>query len=205
MNFNIYAFFCLGICVRNCSCPLFQESGTKPNLTWPLVSCGLWPKTCMQAQTHANTLACKSPGGTGHTLFLGPAEGKEVRAGGHKAPTVSLPVTCSQAAASPAVASFTHMCKCRCKKRLNCFLKNSAALFDCFVLEKFSKTCRPDRKQWIRWSDSKYNLKSWSSCFITEGETIKSGLWPAISIKLWETYCFNGWLFSLVFMGQCPT
>ena len=74
---------CHSICVRRCSCPPFQESGTRPNLTWPPVSGGVWPKTCIHTRTCMHRPQRNRA--TGHTLFPRPAERKEVRAGGHTA------------------------------------------------------------------------------------------------------------------------
>lgn len=91
---------CHGICVTCCSCPLFQEPGTRPNLTWPAVSAGVWPEnvyTCTHTRAHMQTQAPEEQSNRTHTL---PQASREEGSKGwwsHSTPTVNL----SHSATSP--------------------------------------------------------------------------------------------------------
>lgn len=80
-----------GVCLRFCSCPLFQESGTRPNLTWPRDWLSVTENTHIQP-VHPPT-ALKELRNRTHTLPRAEAR-KEVRASGHQSkPTINLPLT----------------------------------------------------------------------------------------------------------------
>lgn len=101
-----------------------------------LTSCELWTVTeNMHMHARTQTHACMHKPWRNRTHSLPRARRREGSKGWWS----------QSANGKPACRTLS---SCRLLQRqMCCFFKKSAAPFDCFVLKKFNKTCRPDRKQ----------------------------------------------------------